>query len=140
MNLPLSHREIHILEIIQDLGSPHALEIMEEYHRRHQEPLPVSILLRTLRPLVEEGYLLTRNGPAPPEANFDKLVHFRLAPEISGLRFEVLSKPPETPLQAKMMELVRLMQAAADRLATESDEPEESPEWPPAELKQRQSS
>jgi len=104
----LSRREREILEIVEDLGDPHALQIVEQYHRRYKEPVEAANLVLALRRLVDKGHLTPQFRPAPAQAPFDERVHFRMthrAPDESRSVPDPLRGPADT---GDLMRLLRL--------------------------------
>jgi len=73
----LTGRERQVLELVQELGSPHVLEILGAYHRRYEEPIEAASLVLALRRLLEKGLVNAERRPAPPSAAIDERVHFR---------------------------------------------------------------
>lgn len=125
MALLLSRREREILEIVEDLGDPHALQIVEQYHRRYKEPVEAANLVLALRRLVDKGHLIPQCRPAPKQAPFDQRVHFSATQLAAGdSHRESLSGASSGPADTgDLMRLLRLaLQGAGQGSATTSRE------------------
>jgi len=80
----LTGRERQVLELVQDLGTPHVLEILGAYHRHYEEPIEAASLVLALRRLLEKGLVSAESRPAPPDTAIDERVHFRATRRADG--------------------------------------------------------
>lgn len=103
----LSRKERLILDIVRDQGDPHALEVIQCYHRRSGEPLEPANVVRLLRDLVRDGLLRVERRPAPEEVPFEEMVHFLAIEDPAADSPEPVDRPTPPLSTGQLLEIVR---------------------------------
>jgi len=106
----LTGRERQVLELVQDLGAPHVLEILGVYHRRYEEPIEAASLVLALRRLLEKGLVSAQSRPAPPGAAIDERVHFQATRRARQIERSGPAVPPQPASTGVSEELLRILQ------------------------------